>query len=430
MSVRTAPEVPATTPGDERYMIVSIDSHVSPLFDELRQYCPAAYLGRWDEWAAMWLSLWGEERNWYGDGSPIASRWQMPFTDEVRARTGQLVERAGHGVHDPHARLRDMDADGIAAEALYHTAFTREVLPFQGGTVAGDDSRELEGVGIRMYNRWLADFVSAAPDRFIGSAYLPMWDVEASIAEVTFARDHGLKSLNFPAPHRSFPGYNDPVYEPFWAACAAADLPLTTHGGAGDMPDYTGKESWALYCSDLFYYSRRGFMYMVWAGVFERYPSLKLVFTEQRSNWVTDALADLDSIYFSNFQDLAQLIPRPPSEYFRDHCYLGVSFMSPFEAAARHEIGVDRMMWGSDYPHFEGTWGYTDLSLRYTFAEVPVDEVSLMLGENAVRCYGLDGDALRKIADRIGPTHHDIAQPIDGAPDVPGMAFRTRGTWS
>jgi predicted TIM-barrel fold metal-dependent hydrolase len=414
----------------DRYMIVSIDSHVSPLFDQLRQYCPQQYLEQWDAWAAMWLDLWGDEQNWYGTRSPIANRWGKAFTDVVRDRTGELVERAGAGIYDPGARLRDMDADGIVAEALYHTAFTREVLPFQGGTVPGDDSREIEAVGLRMYNRWLADFVSAAPDRFIGAAYLPIWDIEASIAEVRFARDHGLKCLNFPAPHRSFPGYNDPVYEPFWAACADADIPLTTHGGAGDMPDYTGKESWALYCSDLFYYSRRGFMYMVWAGVFERYPSLKLVFTEQRSSWVAEALADFDSIYFSNYQDLSELIPRPPSEYFHENCWLGVSFMSRFEAEQRHELGVDRLMWGSDYPHFEGTWGYTDLSLRNTFSGLPTVEVAAMLGENAVRCYGLDRAALRKIADRVGPSAAVIATPIEDVPEVPGMAFRTRGAWS
>jgi predicted TIM-barrel fold metal-dependent hydrolase len=411
-------------------MIVSIDSHVSPLFDELRQYCPKEHLEQWDAWAAMWLGLWGDERNWYGTGSPIAARWMNPFTDEVRARTIDLVDKAGDGIHEPHARLRDMDADGIACEALYHTAFTREVMPFQGGTVPGDDSRELEAVGIRMYNRWLADFVSAAPERFIAAAYLPMWDVEASIAEVEFAASHGLKCLNFPAPHRSFPGYNDPVYEPFWKACADADIPLTTHGGAGDMPDYTGKESWALYCSDLFYFSRRGFMYMVWAGVFERYPSLKLIFTEQRTSWVPELLADFDSIYFSNYQDLSELIPRPPSDYFRENVWFGLSFMSRFEVETRYELGVDRLMWGSDYPHFEGTWGYTDLSLRNTFSGIPTDEVAKMLGETAVDVYNLDGAKLRAIADGIGPSVDAIAQPIDAVPEVPGMAFRTRGAWS
>jgi predicted TIM-barrel fold metal-dependent hydrolase len=414
-----------------RYLVVSVDSHVSPLFSQLRNYCPSSYVERFDQWADQWLGLWGSDKNWYADTSPVAARWQMGFTPRVKKRTAELVERAGAGIHEPGPRIRDMDADGIACEMLYHTAFTPEVLPFMRGTWAGPEALELETVGLQMYNRWLADFVSEAPERFIGSLYLPIWDLETTMKEVEWAaRDTAIKCINFPAPHRSFLPYNDPAYEPFWSLCEQARLPLTTHGGAGDMPDYTGKESWALYCSDLFYFSRRGFMYMVWAGVFERHPELKLAFTEQRSSWVPDTLAELDSIYHSDYQDLRQLIPQPPSHYFRQNCYLGVSFMSRFEAEQRHVVGVDRLMWGSDYPHFEGTWGYTDLSLRNTFSGLPSDEVRLILGENAVNCFGLDRQKLRAIADQIGPRVEDIARPIDQVPDIPGMSFRTIGSWS
>jgi predicted TIM-barrel fold metal-dependent hydrolase len=414
----------------DRYTIVSIDSHVSPRAQDLRPYCTSAYRDRFDEWAAQWTSLWGDEQNWYGEGSPIAARWGFPFKETVKTRTRELVERAGAGVYDAAARVRDMEADGIAAELFYHTAFTRDIFPFQRGSVFGPGARELELVGIQIYNRWAADFVAGAPERLIGAAYIPVWDVDATVAELTWAREHGLRCVNFPAPDRSFPGYNDPVYEPLWAACVDLDLTLTTHGGAGDMPDYTGKEAWALYCSDLFYYSRRGLHYLIWSGVFERYPRLKLLLTEQRSGWVRETLAELDSIYFSDFQDLSQLLPRPPSEYFRDHVHLGVSFMSRFEAEARHEVGVDRLLWGSDYPHFEGTWGYTELSLRNTFSGLPAAEVERILGANAIDLFGLDGTALRAIGDRIGPRVDAIAQPVDHIPDVPGQAFRRIGSWS
>jgi predicted TIM-barrel fold metal-dependent hydrolase len=422
--------MPTTTPGDAPYTIVSIDSHVSPLFSQLREYCPAAHRERFDEWSAWWLGLWGDDHNWYAPTSPISSRWGHPFTPEVRRRTGELVERAGAGVHDAAARVRDMDGDGIAAELVYHTAFTPEVMPFQGGTVPGDDDRTLEAVGIEMYNRWLADFVGEAPERLIGSIYVPIWDVDASVAQVRWGREHGLRCVNFPAPHRSAAPYNDPVYEPFWAACAELDLPLTTHGGAGDMPEYTGKEAWALYSSDLFYYSRRGFQYLCWAGVFERYPTLKMAFTEQRSTWVVDTLAELDSVWLGSYQDLTQLIPRRPSEYFREHCYLGVSFMSHFEAERRAEVGVDRLMWGSDYPHFEGTWGYTLESLRATFSDVPVDEVRQILGGTAIELFGLDATRLDEIAAPIGPTPAQIAEPLEQVPDIPGLSFRQLGSWA
>jgi predicted TIM-barrel fold metal-dependent hydrolase len=410
-------------------LIASIDSHVSPLFPQLREYCPQKYLERYDEWANGWLSLW-TDRNWFSEASPISAHWGFPFTDAVKDRTQMLVDTAGAGIYDASARVRDMDADGIACELVYHTAFTPEIFPFQEGSVMGDDAQELEAVGVRMYNRWLADFVGAEPNRMIGAAYVPMFDVDLSVEEVEFAKEHGLHCINFPAPKRTLTDYNDPVYEPFWSACADYDIPLTTHGGAGDMPPYSGKEAWALYSSDLFYYSRRGFMYMVWGGVFERHPKLQLAFTEQRSGWVTETLTELDSVYYSGFQDFSKLIPRPPSEYFHENCWLGVSFMSRFEAEGAPEVGIDRVMWGSDYPHFEGTWGYTQEHLRNTFAGLPEDHVRKMLGLNAIKLFGLDQAALEKIAERVGPSLETINRPLEELPAIPGLAFRTRGTWS
>jgi len=411
----------------EPYLIVSTDSHASPLLKEqLRDYCPKAYLEQFDEFVASWEPT--RHRGNWDDG---AKGDTAPFTDLVKQRWSELTQT--EGIFEPQARLRDMDTDGIAAEVIFHGASTADIIPWQGrGFWQESSSRELEAVGRQIYNRWLADFVSAAPDRFIGAAQVPIWDVDASVKEVEWAAEAGLKCINFPAPHRSAPDYNSPIYEPFWAACAAADLPLTTHGGSGDMPSYSGPEAWALYMSDLFFYSRRGLWYLTWAGVFERYPNLKYVFVEQRSEWVPSTLAHLDSIYYSEFHDWKRMIPRPPSEYFAQNCYVASSFMARFEADNRHEIGIDHFMWGSDYPHYEGTWGYTDKVLRQTFAGMPVDDVRKILGENAVRCFNLDRDHLRSIADRIGPSPADVDVPMtpEELPDILGCSFRTRGTWS
>jgi predicted TIM-barrel fold metal-dependent hydrolase len=412
------------------YLIVSIDSHLGPLFEHLRPYCPQAYLERYDEWVSTWTSYWGGKRSWFADESPISARWGgVPFEKVVIERQDALLETTG--IYDPEVHLKEMDADGVAAELVYHTAFTPEILPFQSlGMVASYDDLELEAVGLEMYNRWLVDFVSVSPDRFIGAAYVPIWDIEASAKAVRWARENGLKCINFPAPNRAFAAYNDPAYEPFWAACSETELPLTTHGGAGDMPVYEGKEAWALYSTDLFYFSRRGLMYLIWSGVFERYPNLKLVFTEQRSDWVPEALSMMDSIYHSEFQDFSALIPKPPSDYFNQNCYVGVSFMARFEAEARHEAGVDRLMWGRDYPHFEGTCGYTLDALRNTFAGLPTDEVRRILGFNAVECFGLDLDKLTAVAKEVGPTPAEVNKPLKELPAVRGLAFRTEGAWA
>jgi len=102
------------------------------------------------------------------------------------------------------------------------------------------------------------------------------------------------------------------------------------------------------------------------------------------------------------------------------------------ELAKRYEIGVDNMMWGNDFPHPEGTWPYTREHLRFVFADVPEDDVRLLVGENAVRLLNVDPAPLRAIADRIGPTPDEIATPLpkEEIPEFGGHAFRTRGAYA
>lgn len=413
--------VAPTVSSSDRYMIVSADSHVGPLLDKhLRAYCPTSKLAEFDAFFAEFEPT--RRPTWAEDGKYFTG---TPFTEKVKQRTAATTDT--EGVFDPHVRLRDMDADGIAAEVIYHGAMTPEILPWQFST-----DPELRTLGCQMYNRWLADFVAIDPNRLLGAIQTPIWDVGATVAEVEFGAEHGLKCVNFPAPNRAFTPYNDPVYEPFWSVCAETALPLTTHGGSGDMPQYTGPEAWALMMSDCFHFSRRGLFYLVWSGVFERHADLRLIFTEQRSEWVPEVLAHLDSIYLSEFHDWKAMIPRPPSAYFREQCYVASSFMARFEAERRHDVGVDRLMWGSDYPHYEGCYGNTELCLRQTFAGLPHDEVAMILGENAIGVFHLDRAPLRQLADRIGPLVAEVDRPLspDELPDTVGCAFRTVSTWA
>lgn len=409
-----------TEVSSDRYMIVSTDSHAGPrVKDHLREYCPREHLDAYDEFVAQWEPR--AKPTWADDG-PFAGAF--PFTEAVKRRTAEIT--ATDGVFDPAVRLADMDADGIAAEVIYHGAMTPDCIPWEG--VGTPEQRAL---GIDIYNRWLADFCSADPNRLLGAAHLPMWDIEAATKIVYWAKEAGLKCINFPAPNRAYTAYNDPAWEPFWQACVDTGLPLTTHGGSGDMPPYSGREKWALYMSDLFFFSRRALHYLVWGGVFERHPTLKMIFTEQRSEWVPQTLDHLDSIYESEFHDWKTVLPRRPSEYFRQNCWIASSFMARFEAEQRHSTGLERLMWGTDYPHYEGSYGFTKECLRATFAGLPVDEVRLILGENAVKCFNLDRDAVRAVADRIGPFPSEVDRPLDPSeePEVKGCAFRKRSTW-
>ena len=130
------------------------------------------------------------------------------------------------------------------------------------------------------------------------------------------------------------------------------------------------------------------------------------VFTKQFAGWVPEMLQQLDEQYEGTVSTmtLAEGLTMKPSEYWVHQCHVGVSFMSRLECERRHAIGVENILWGSDFPPDEGTWPNTHESLRAAFDGVPKDELRAMLGENALRVYGLDRDALWLYAERVGPS--------------------------
>jgi hypothetical protein len=147
---------------------------------------------------------------------------------------------------------------------------------------------------------------------------------------------------------------------------------------------------------------------------------------------VPQHLSELDSILLDPRRDFVSKPDRRPSEYWNQNCFVGCSFMAHYEAEMRHEIGLDTLLWGSDYPHVEGTWRRTGLALRKTFSGIPEDDVRAILGFNGVRTYHLDQMALEAIADQIGPTPSDLSRPLrpDEHPAHLGLAFRDFGPFA
>ena len=122
-------------------------------------------------------------------------------------------------------------------------------------------------------------------------------------------------------------------------------------------------------------------------------------------------------------REVVGAISLTPSGYWRRQCHLGSSFIRPAEVPLRHAVGVDKIMWGSDYPHRESSFPYSRLALRLSFAGVDPTEVRAMVGGNAAALYGFDLDALQPIADRIGPTVAELATPVEPA-QIPPDADR------
>jgi predicted TIM-barrel fold metal-dependent hydrolase len=246
----------------------------------------------------------------------------------------------------------------------------------------------------------------------------------------------------------TLPPLYDAHFEPFWAACADTGLALNVHAGYGfaqglaDQMNAMGPMVEAGATEDLLRMStlsaedmsgiridefpqdhpfrtaltepRRVFWQLMLAGVFDRHPTLQLVFTEIRADWVPGLLEVIDA-YFAERPGTLKLTAR---EYWDRHVWLAPSSTRRNEAAMRHEVGLTRFLFGTDYPHPEGTWPNTSDWIRDAFYGVPVDEARLILGENAVTCYGLDRSRLRAVADEVGPEpdsvlgHHVVDQRL------------------
>jgi predicted TIM-barrel fold metal-dependent hydrolase len=385
-----------------RYIVISSDGHAGGQMHEYRDYLESRYHAEFDEWVKTYVN---------------------PFED--------LRSENAYRNWDSGARLRELEDDGVVAEVL----FPNTIPPFfpSGNLIARQptaDTYEQRWAGLQAHNRWMADFCADTPGRRAGMAQIFLHDIDDAVAEIQWAREHGLiGGILLPGvpPDIGLPPLIAPRYDPIWAACQDLDMPVNNHTGAAGPDNGTYTASMAMFMIELGWFSHRVFWHMAFGGAFARYPRLKLVLTEQSAGWVPSVLNMLDHQY-RRFHDpstaeshfgaeLVREMPEPPSWYWHHNCYAGASFFRPAEALLRHEIGVDRIMWGQDYPHIEGTYPYTREALRNTFADIEAAEVASMVGLTAADVYGFDLDLLEAVAARVGPTVDEIAVPLDHVPD-------------
>ncbi len=173
--------------------------------------------------------------------------------------------------------------------------------------------------------------------------------------------------------------------------------------------------------SEVVFYCQAGFRHLILGGVFERFPKLKYVLTESGCAWVPEMLTRMDRIHMGmlhgaigemNYDGLEWSLKRTPSEYAATNCYYGASFPSLEDLAGIDQIGADRVLWGNDYPHYEGTFPYNLESLRLTFNDIPERQRRMLLGENAAAVYNFDLEALRPLAAQVGPTPAQVSTPL------------------
>jgi predicted TIM-barrel fold metal-dependent hydrolase len=391
-----------------RYLVISSDGHAGPPPAVYRDYLEARYRERFDE----------------AQASAADGLVGQAFLDEWDEETGDHDMKAAY---DPATRDRILDTEGVAAEVLFPDA---DVLgtgrlaasPFGSGLASGVDAEpDAVKAGARAHNRWLADFCATNPDRRIGIAVVPVTaGVEDAVAEVHAAAGLGLRGVMIPTRWFDAPAYLDPVYEPFWAACAETGLVIHTHSGAGPA-DYTiGPGMVGIYAAEAWWWAARPFWVLVLSGVFERHPALRYSIAENGAWWVPDLVTRMDEKWIGGhttrkFGDLLKDgISMKPSEYVDRNCFFAASTPGVDEIARRHAIGVGNLLWGNDLPHPEGTYPHTRRWISERFGTVPVDETARILGLNAAGLYAVDTAALAPVVERIGPTTDEVHGPAAG----------------
>jgi predicted TIM-barrel fold metal-dependent hydrolase len=387
----------------DRLVLISADGHAGGNHEQYRAYLESKYLDEFDAWR---------------------ERYRNPFKD----LTGGTRNRNW----DDERRLAELEADGVVAEVL----FPNTIPPFfpTGAVVARPptpEDYELRLAGVRAHNRWLADWCAGQDDRRAGIGQIFLNDLDDAVTDVRWCHEHGLRGGVLVQPVPDDMKHIRPLYapelDPLWAVCQELGVVVNTHSGGAGMPDYGPYEAAGiLWIAETAFFSRRPLTQMLVGGVFERFPELRFVLTEQGASWIKPLLDQLDS-YLGQMKSVGRIgelkydpdrvLPLKPSEYFRRNCWVGVSFPSPNEAAARQDIGVDRFMWGSDYPHDESTYPHTREGLRRAFAGTSKGELQRILGGNAAAVYGFDLKRLLPLAERVGPTFEELSQPFEGVPE-------------
>jgi predicted TIM-barrel fold metal-dependent hydrolase len=289
------------------------------------------------------------------------------------------------GSFDPHARLKDMDAEGIDVSVLF---------PSMGLMFVGLRDSAVSAAGCRAYNNWMADFCSIAPARLLNVAPVPLVDVDLAVAEMRrVAKEHGVHAVLVRSNPYNDRVLSDPAYDRFWAAAQELDCTIALHAAVmGDMPT-AGFDRYRDFFQRMIIShpleQQMACMNLISGGVLDRFPRLRVAFLEAGGLWVPFWLARMDEFYAK----IGHMVPKtklPPSEYFRRQCFCSCE-PDDISLKVAATLGIeDYLMWASDYPHYDCVFPGAVAELREHCAPLTPMGREKVMGGNAARCYGLN----------------------------------------
>lgn len=369
-----------------KYDVIDADGHVLEPFTLWDDYMDPQYRERAPK---LVKDENGKERLLLED-KILGSRAGFGGIGGVGARQGVVAADAmdykdgRKGGFDPHARIPDMDLDGIDAAFLYPSL----------GLFAGAVSDPAFAAAMcRAYNRWLADYCKPYPDRLFGIAMLPMQSIDAAIQEMTFAR----KELGFrggflrPNPYNNRK-LHDPEYEPFWSAAEELDFSIGIHeGGNSGMPtvgvdrfDGRGAQHIISHTMEMMLAA----MSFIWGGVCERHPKLRVAFLESGGGWIAPWLDRMDRHFDDKgFNDSG--LKMRPSDIFRRNCWISFEPVEGSIGALAEYIGPHKILWATDYPHRDGFFPGAPEMLKERMKSLSPEVQRKIMAGGAMGFYGL-----------------------------------------
>jgi uncharacterized protein len=380
------------------YRVISADDHIDLVWlpkDVWQKRVPAAVRDRvprvedfadGPEWVcgSERLGGWGLRRG-AASGGVIGNAGRRSAFEKA----GVVLEPGIARPTTPELRLADMDRDGVDASVMYGP-----IVPI----LIHDTS--IGNACTRAYNEWLVEFCANSPERLIGAGLVPIDDPKAAAASVRHIKSLGLKTAMFLGTRVELPLW-DEAWNPLWEAASETKIPLGIHfSGALKTVDWNGPKAHdpgnmgvRISCTPT--QVDEPFAALMFSGAFERFPDLRIVLAETGIGWLPYMLERMDDTY-EKFLDAKEYwnahgglrLSMKPSAYFRRQAY--ATFQND-KAGVRNLdlIGVDNVMWASDYPHADSTWPRSEETRREGLASIPEPDRRKIVCENARKLYRL-----------------------------------------
>jgi predicted TIM-barrel fold metal-dependent hydrolase len=292
--------------------------------------------------------------------------------------------QARPGGHDPRARISEMAQDGVSGEVLY-PSFALDLYGLTDGP--------LQEACFRVYNDWISEYCSVAPDRLFGIACLSCFDIRNAVKELERCKKAGLRgAMVWQAPPADFPFHGD-HYDPLWTVAQELDMPISMHILTGEpypfpRPPVPPVRIAHLYLphavNDKILYASNALIGLIAGGALERFPGLKLVLVENEVSWLPFVFAQYDK-YWSR-GNLESQMKLNPGQYFDRQVY-ATFFNDPPSRMLMGQWGTNNMMWSNDYPHPNSTWPNSAEVIERDLGHLQADVKRRLLSQNVQELY-------------------------------------------